>query len=187
MNKEQCLKILEEGLKKLPHEEREEILQDFQEHFAIGLEQGKTEEEIAASLGSPQQIAKEMVATSHIEHVSENRSIGNIIRATWAVIGLSFFNLVIVLGPFLALVGILLAGWLTGISFVASPFIFLFNVLFFHGTFITLEFFLSITLCGVGLLALIGMYYATVALSNLFVRYLKYNVNLVKGGLKNES
>ena len=63
------------------------------------------EEQIAGALGSPSQIAKEILATYHLEKVENTASAGNIMRAAWAVIGLGFFNLVIVLGPFIALVG----------------------------------------------------------------------------------
>src|SRR5690625_1514933 len=100
MNKEQFLTELDAALKYISAEERQDILQDFEEHFAVGREEGKTEEEIAAGLGSPRQIAKEMLASYHIEKVETTATTRNIFRAVWAVIGLGFFNLVIVLGPF---------------------------------------------------------------------------------------
>ncbi len=92
MTKEQFLKQLQAGLKKLPQEERKDIIHDYEEHFFIGKEDGKTEEEIAKSLGSPQQITKELIASYHLEKVEKNRTTGNILRAVWAVIGLGFFN-----------------------------------------------------------------------------------------------
>lgn len=96
MNKDQFLQILSNGLKKLPAEEREDIIRDFQEHFQMGNQEGKTEEEIAKSLGSPKHIARELVATYQVEKVSEKVTFSNVLRATWAVIGLGFFNLTIV-------------------------------------------------------------------------------------------
>ena len=62
MNKETFLKQLDASLTKLPQDERRDIIQDYEEYFAIGLEEGKTEEQIAGSLGSPSQIAKEMIS-----------------------------------------------------------------------------------------------------------------------------
>lgn len=56
MNKKQFLNELASSLKHLPASDRKDILQDFEEHFAIRMAEGKTEEEFAASLGSPQQI-----------------------------------------------------------------------------------------------------------------------------------
>ena len=65
MAKNNFLKELSKLLKKLPEEERIDILQDYEDHFAFGLEEGKTEEEIVKSLGSPSQIAKEILANYH--------------------------------------------------------------------------------------------------------------------------
>lgn len=186
MNKEQFLHLLSRELEKLPQEEREDILRDFREHFHMGLEEGKTEEEIARALGSPKQIARELVATYHVEKVSEKTTIRNILRATWAVIGLGFFNLTIVLGPFLALVGIVIGGWFTGLSFVVSPVFHLMNAVFNPATFQLFQLFVSLALCGFGLLLVIGMFFVTKALVKLFIRYLQFNVNLVKGGMKDE-
>src|SRR5690625_6704582 len=107
MNKNQFLSAIEKNLKKLPESERQDVLRDFEEHFIMGTEEGKSEEEISRSLGSPQQIAKEILASYHIEQVETIITPNNILRAVWAVISLGFFNLVIVLGPFIALVALL--------------------------------------------------------------------------------
>lgn len=186
MNNKQFMNELESSLKGISNEERQDILQDFQEHFINGLEDGKSEEEIASSLGSPHHIAKELLATHHVEKVEATASTGNIFRALWAVVGLGFFNLVIVLGPFVALAAVVFAGWAAGISFVASPILVLVNVLFNPLSFEWFELFFSIMLAGAGLFITIGLFFATKTLSSLFVRYLKYNVSLVKGGLKHE-
>jgi uncharacterized membrane protein len=41
-------------------------------------------------------------------------------------------------------------------------------------------------LCGIGIFIAIGMFAATNALTKGFIRYLKFNASLVKGGLKND-
>ncbi len=184
MNKEQFLHDLNATLRKLPEVEREEIMQDFNEHFSIGEEEGKSEKEIINALGSPQHIGKEMVANYHIDKVETEVTAGNIMRAVWGVIGLGFFNLVIVLGPFIALLGVLIGGWITSVSFVASPLLVLINVVIFPGSFEFFDLFFAIGICGLGLFIAIGMYFATRTIINGFVRYLKFNMNLVKGGLK---
>lgn len=185
MNKEQFLTELDVALKYISAEERQDILQDFEEHFAVGREEGKTEEEIAAGLGSPQQIAKEMLASYHIEKVETTATTGNVFRAVWAVIGLGFFNLVIVLGPFIALIGILFGGWVAGISFIAAPLLVLVDMIIHPGSFEFFALFFSMALAGLGLFIVIGMFIATRALTNGFVKYLRFNTKLVKGGLKN--
>lgn len=186
MDREQFLKRLGKSLKRLSSDERRDIIQDFEEHFVFGLEEGKTEEKIAASLGSPNQIAKELLASYHMEKVEATASTGNIFRAVWAVIGLGFFNLVIVLGPFIALAGVAFAGWASGIAFIVSPLLVLVNAVIYPETFALFDLFLSIMLSGLGLFIAIGMFFATRGLSNGFVRYLQFNVKLVKGGMKHD-
>lgn len=182
LTKEQFLKNLNSALEGISSVERQDILEDYEEHFAIGLEEGKTEEQIAASLGTPHQIAKELLATYNLEKVETTATTGNIFRAVWAVIGLGFFNLVIVLGPFIGVLGMVFAGWVVGVSFIASPLLVLVNTVI--GTFELFDLFASIGLCGLGLFIILGMFFVTKWLTNGFVKYLKFNVSLVKGGLK---
>jgi DUF4097 and DUF4098 domain-containing protein YvlB len=63
MNENQFLKELETALKRLPTEERNDIIQDIREYFTDGREDGKSDSEIAASLGSPNKIAEELLAS----------------------------------------------------------------------------------------------------------------------------
>lgn len=184
MTKDEFMKELGRSLNKLPAEEREEILQDFEEHFAIGCEEGKSEQEIAEALGSPDQIAREMNATRKVGKASNNATPHNILRATWAVIGLSFFNLIIVLGPFLGIIGLVIGGWAISFSFTVSPLLALFGLAFGDST--MFDFSASLALCGIGLLFGIIMYYLTKWIFIGFIRYLQFNISLVKGGMKNE-
>lgn len=186
MNKNQFQTKLEASLKKLPLNERRDILQDFEEHFIFGLKEGKTEEEISEALGSPEQIAKDMIASYHLEKVEAKASTGNIFRAVWAVIGLGFFNFVIVFGPFIALVAVVLAGWIAAVSFIVSPLLVLIEMVIYPGALDFFNLFFSLALCGLGLFIVIGMFFATRFLSKGFVRYLHYNVKLVKGGLQHD-
>lgn len=184
MNKEQFLARLDDALKRLPSTEREDILLDFKEHFEIGQDEGKSEEEIAKGLGTPQQIAREMVAAYRLEQVVETATTGNIFRAVWAVIGLGFFNLIIVLAPFVALVAIVLSGWAVGVSLILNPILYLVNVVIYPEIFALYQLFFTIGLAGLGIFMIIGMYYVTHWLIKGFVRYLQFNVKMVKGGMK---
>lgn len=184
MNKEQFLKQLNASLTRLSLEEREDILQDYEEYFEIGMEEGKSEQEISKSLGNPKQISKELMATYHLGQVEQTTSAGNVMRAVWAVIGLGFFNLVIVLGPFIALIGVVIAGWVSAIAFILAPLGALFNLVL--GTFQLFDLFFALGLCGIGIFIAMGMFVATSALTKGFIRYLKFNASLVKGGLKND-
>lgn len=61
MTEQQFLQQLEQAMESLPAEERNDILQDIREYFANGRADGKSENEIAAELGSPEAIAKELI------------------------------------------------------------------------------------------------------------------------------
>jgi uncharacterized membrane protein len=184
MSKNKFLQQLNESLKPLSLKEREDILQDYEEHFSIGLQEGKTEEEIVTSLGSPNHIAKELLAGYHVEQATARATAQNVLRATWAVIGLAFFNLVIVLGPAIALAGFILSAWAIGLCFLASPILVLGEAIVHPSGFFLFNFFMSLAFCGLGYFILIGMLFVTRLAIKGFVRYLKYNVSLVKGGLK---
>lgn len=58
MNKNEFIDVLEKSLIRLPKADRDDILSDYEAHFAIGLENGKTEEEVSASLGDPHELAQ---------------------------------------------------------------------------------------------------------------------------------
>lgn len=186
MNQDKFLSALNQHLNRLSQDERQDILQDFQEHFSNGLADGKTEEEISDSLGSPGQIAKEMLATYHFEKVTEKASTGNIIRAVWAAIGLSFFNLIFVLGPFIGLAGVIFSAWVSGGAFAISPFLALIKYLVIPASFTWFEMFLSIAMSGLGIFLLIGMYYVTKYSFIGFTHYLKFNMKIIQGGVKHE-
>jgi uncharacterized membrane protein len=77
------LNALEQALSGLDAGEKREILDDYREHFALGLAAGKTEEEIAASLGDPAQLAAMYTAAHRARHggfADAMRMIGTALR-----------------------------------------------------------------------------------------------------------
>jgi uncharacterized membrane protein len=60
MDKKEFLEELEERLIGISKEDKEEILQDYEEHFKAGKKKKRTEEEISKSLGEPKEIAKDI-------------------------------------------------------------------------------------------------------------------------------
>lgn len=65
MNKKEFIAALEKNLIRLPKNDRDDILSDYEAHFAMGIEKGKTEEEIASALGDPKELAER-----YLENVS---------------------------------------------------------------------------------------------------------------------
>lgn len=57
MNKNEFIAAMEKQLLRLPKSDRDDILNDFETHFARGLAEGKTEEDVSAELGDPAELA----------------------------------------------------------------------------------------------------------------------------------
>lgn len=187
MNKKEFLGRLSELIKDIPEEEKKDILFDYEEHFRIGLEKGRKEEEIAASLGDPKIIAKQSRASCILKEAEKTTSASNIMRAIFAAVGLGFFNLVIVLGPALGLIGILIALFAVAFAITISGVAVLFGTLvgpiFACSIYIPFAAVVSIPL-GIGLTALgllfvIGVFYLAKFFYKLSISYLKMNLQII--------
>lgn len=67
MTEKQFISELENALHRLPTDERNDILHDIREYFSDGRDDGKTDSEIAASLGAPAKIANELLDSYSFE------------------------------------------------------------------------------------------------------------------------
>ena len=100
MNQQEFISQLQDALARLPQQERQEIIADYQEYFRDGLAAGRSEENIAAGLGDPRQLARELMARHHIARWESRKSFGNLFAVVGAIAGLGFLNFVLAL-PFL--------------------------------------------------------------------------------------
>ena len=98
MNKKQFLSTLKESLRGIDEDSLREIMYDYEEHFSIGLENGKTEEEISSGLGDPRAIASQYKFERALKTAENTSRPLNLLKAILAGVGLGFFNLVFVLG-----------------------------------------------------------------------------------------
>ncbi len=71
------LKTLMRSLKHMSAQEKQDIIDDYREHFEAGLEAGKTEQEVAAALGDPVQLAKMHVMQSTSNAAHESKGLGD--------------------------------------------------------------------------------------------------------------
>ena len=58
MNRKEYISALRAQLHRLPSDDVEDIVKEFETHFEIGVSEGKNESEIAAKLGSPEEVAQ---------------------------------------------------------------------------------------------------------------------------------
>src|SRR5699024_12693621 len=80
------------------------------------------------------------------------------------------------------LLGLLIAGWTAGGSFIITPILYSGMSLIYPPKFIWFEWFLSLALAGLGILMCLGMYQMTKLTIHAFMRYLHWNYRMVKGG-----
>jgi uncharacterized membrane protein len=189
MNRADFLNSLNSQLSRLSQAERTDILYDYEEHFSIGLEQGKTEEEIAKSLGDPRIIARQFIADNFVKQASESKSLGNVVRAVFAIAGLGFFNLVITVPIFFGLLGGLIglfAGAIgvlaAGLAVTLAPML---QTMFpdyvdMGGINPGVWIFSGVSLLSFGLLFFIGVIYLSKYFFKGTISYLKMNMSIIK-------
>lgn len=189
MTRVEYLNILSQLLEKLPEQDRKDILYDYEEHFRMGLEAGKTEDEIIDGLGDPRIIARQFKADFAVKTAESNASAGNIVRALLLVIGLGFLNVCISLPIFLALAGVLIGfygasiglvigGIGTGIAALAAPY---FPQNIDLGGFDPMGVvFVGIGILCLGLLSTIGTSYLAKFFYKGTINYLKMNINAIR-------
>ncbi len=181
MNKKEYMRRLNEALAVLPTHEREEIANDYSEHFIIGAENGQTEDAISLNLGSPESLAEQYLADEAKKNPNE---VDNSKSKLVMKICLLLVNLVFVIGPFLGIGGVLIGffvvsvvlvigGGLSIIVAALSPFISIAITLPFSN--------ITAILFGVG--AIIGgvlLFVTSFFLSKLFFKGVQTYINYMK-------
>ncbi|MCR5327261.1 MAG: DUF1700 domain-containing protein [Saccharofermentans sp.] len=73
MNKTEYLKRLSDELGHMPYGDVKDIIQSIEEHFTEGLGEGRSEEEIAESLGDPKELAAEFKDGAKFKQIMKKR------------------------------------------------------------------------------------------------------------------
>ncbi|MCJ7727620.1 MAG: DUF1700 domain-containing protein, partial [Actinobacteria bacterium] len=173
----------------IPGEDRQDVISDFEEHFKEGLAEGRTEEDIAGSLGDPKSLANQFKASILVSEAEKTTSAVNITRAVLATLGLGFLNLIFILGPFIAIVAVLISLFASAIAIVAAGITVFIASIF--GPLIPQYFAVlinpavaiigSIGVTCFGILFFVGCIYLSKILYRLFVRYIKFNLRIITG------
>jgi uncharacterized membrane protein len=194
MNKEIFLYKLSRNLKSLPREEVDDIMMDFEEYFEVGMERGRTEQEVASSLGDPGALAKQIRAESYIKKAEETASTGNITRAVFTTIGLSFFNIIFILPIFLAVFAVVLALFAVSIAISAAGITGMIGSFFYplyaeYLTFVVnpvVGIFAFLGLGALGILFFTGNIYLWKYMYRGIVKYLRFNLSVIRGRRKQD-
>lgn len=199
MNKSDFLKELEQMLVELPPDSRGKLLSYYENMINNILNQDLSEEEIIASIQSPQSLANYHIAEYLLDTAEKELTTPNIFRVMRATLRLGFSNLVLLIGPILGIIGallafvgtsfmviltglILLVGVFTDSSTLVNMFFFTPPEFFYENTIISAgTFFLSIGLVAFGLLFLIGAYILIRLIYRGTLRHLRFHLVERKG------
>jgi uncharacterized membrane protein len=130
MTRQAFMARLREGLAGLPAQTVADIVADYETHFNDGVAAGRSEEDVAAALGDPGRLARELRAEIGLKAWEENRNPSGAAAAVFAVLGLGAIDILILLpilmgvggamfGIAVAVIAVFLAG---GVVFAAGPF-----------------------------------------------------------------
>ena len=95
MTRDAFLRTLRAGLAGLPPQEIEDIVGDYTAHFADA--SGRSEAEVAAALGDPARIARELRAEAGLRRFEAHWSVSNLLAATLALAGLAIVDIIFLL------------------------------------------------------------------------------------------
>lgn len=131
MTRQAFMARLREGLRGLPPQTVADFVADYEAHFIDGEAAGRSEAEVAAALGDPDRLAREIRAESSMTRWREERSPGAAAAAVFAVLGLGAIDILILLpvlmGVGAALIGIavaiIIAFFFGAFTFAAGPFL----------------------------------------------------------------
>jgi len=190
-NEQEFIRILRTRLEgTLPKDELDDILSDYAEHFSIGKANGRSDGELWKSLGSPEDIAREIRAMHLVKKAEQARSAENIWHAVTATLGLGLFNLAVVLIPFILLIVFLVIIFIVGLALLVSgPLMLLVALLQLAGFAVPVTWWsspakgilISIVLTFIGVVMVIVDFHIARGCYRLGIRYLKWNIRVIKG------
>ncbi|MCX7207158.1 MAG: DUF1700 domain-containing protein [Proteobacteria bacterium] len=119
MNQDEFLKQLSLGLERLPATEREDILRDYRAYFNDALADGRIEADVAAALGDPQRLARELMAERKLKIWEANKTPANLRQVLGALAGLGAVNMLLAF-PYLLVLTVLSSLWLSAVILLLS-------------------------------------------------------------------
>ncbi len=190
MKRQDFLNQLRQELSGIPNDQINEIIRDHEEIINDALGAGRHEDDIIRSFGDIRELAKTLKVEFKIDKATDEKKISSQARALLGALGalllLAPFNLIFVLGPFCAVLGVVVAFWsvigamailslvLMGAFF--TKFIFVGASLFVYLS----AFFAILGVMGLICLGTVAMYFVTKAIFKLILSYFRWNLNFIK-------
>ena len=107
MNRADFLSRLRKGLVGLPAATAAEIVGDYETHFIDGANAGRSEDDVAAALGDPDRLARELRAEAGAQRWHQEKNPSAAAAAVFAVLGLGAIDILILLPILMGVIGAL--------------------------------------------------------------------------------
>lgn len=175
---------LRAGLAGLPPATIDELAADYETHFADGAAAGRSETDVAAALGDPARLARELRAEAGLRRWEAERNPSAAANAVFAVLGLGAIDILVLLPILLSVGGTLFSFFLLAVAgFAAGAGLFVAGPFWIHGAPIA-----AIMLSGMGVMS--GAVFVaalstltTIALVNALVWYGRLHMRLLSPAL----
>ena len=120
MTRQEFLSRLKKGLVGLPAATAAEIVSDYETHFDDGLAAGRSEAEVAAALGDPARLARELRAEAGAQRWHQEKNPSAAVAAVFAVLGLGAIDILILLPILMGVIGTLFGFFIAAIALFFS-------------------------------------------------------------------
>ena len=129
MTRQAFMARLLEGLRGMPPLAQADIVADYNNHFNEGVAAGRSEADVAAGLGDPGRLARELRAEAGLKRWEEHRSASAGASAIFAVLGLGAIDILVLLPILMGVggaifgigVGVIAIFFTGGVVFAAGP------------------------------------------------------------------
>lgn len=181
------LKDLERRIANLPPEERRDIMNEYEDHFIAGLENGRSEQQICASLGSPKSVAQEIMMTAWVKKADQPsalRSPAAVLQIALIILILAPFNFFMLMIPFMVMFVLVFSFWALPLALggvTLGMFVYFWTaggdpVGFLSGLSL---FFMFLGGLGITLLSALIMWALTVAAFKTLIAFIKWNIDFI--------
>ena len=117
MTRQEFISRLKVGLAGLPLQAQADIVADYETHFSEGAAAGRSEADIAAALGDPERLARELRTEAGARRWQTERNPEAAAAAVFAVLGLGAIDVLILLPILIGVVSTLCALFIVAIVF----------------------------------------------------------------------
>ncbi|QUD89466.1 DUF1700 domain-containing protein [Phenylobacterium montanum] len=185
MSRQAFISRLRLGLSGLPPQVINDIAADYEAHFDEGAAAGRSEAEIAAALGDPDRLARELRAEASLKNWEAQRNPSAAAGAIFAILGLGAIDLLVLLPILMSIGGTLFGFAIAALAcFAAGAVVFVAGPVFVHGLPIA-----AVMMAGLGIMALatfIGSLttLVTIGFVNALVWYGRLHMRVLKPALE---